>query len=180
MRPSRPCLAARSRRETCGRETTRWRRSMLHEHNGSKHRCVVNRTDAPFGPVAGGRHSARRGGPRREAILGHPEEQRKGDARGAHALEAQPLLPGVPHGRRRRVVAAPLALPHRRGRAKPRLDCLLVIRTFGCSCHLHQISCYLGSDLHLNSVNSPYAYFSSLLMNFVHPKKPLFQSSSNN
>ena len=58
------------------------------------------------------------------------------------------------------------------------LDCLSVIRTFGCSCHLHQISCYLGSDLHLNSVNSPYAYFSSLLMNFVHPKKPLSQSSS--
>jgi hypothetical protein len=84
----------------------------------------------------------------------------------------------VPHGRRRRVVAAPLALLRRRDRAEPRLDCLSVIRTFGCSCHLHQISCYLGSDLHLNSVNSPYAYFSSLLMNFVHPKKPLFQSSS--
>ena len=37
----------------------------------------------------GGRHSARRGGPRREAILGHPEEQRKDDARGAHAACSQ-------------------------------------------------------------------------------------------
>ena len=180
MRPSRPCLAARSRRETCGRETT-----------SGGGRCSASTTAASTGAWSTGPTRPLARWPAAGILLvaavliarlswATPKERRKGDARGAHALEAQPLLPGVPHGRRRRVVAAPLALPHRRGRAKPRLDCLLVIRTFGCSCHLHQISCYLGSDLHLNSVNSPYAYFSSLLMNFVHPKKPLFQSSSNN
>ena len=67
---------------------------MLHEHNGSKHRCVVNRTDAPFGPVAGGRHSARRGGPRREAILGHPEgaEERRRTRRACSMLSKRNLF----------------------------------------------------------------------------------------
>ena len=118
MRSSRPCLAARSRREMCGREPTRWRWPMLHELSGSKHRCAVNRTDAPFGPAA-------------SVLLvtafliarlswATPKERRKGDARGAHALEVQPLLPGVPHGRRRRVVAAPLALLRGHGHAEQR------------------------------------------------------------
>ena len=73
MRSSRPCLVARSQREMCVREPTRWRWPMRHELSGNEHRCAVNRTDAPFGPAASGRRFARHDIPRREVNLGHPE-----------------------------------------------------------------------------------------------------------
>jgi hypothetical protein len=95
-----------------------------------KHRCTVNKTVLPF--VATAVDGARLDGSflARKAVMWHATGAAESDVRGAEALEAERVLPTLPRGRGRRVVAAvsachPVRARQRRGQAGQPVQALI-------------------------------------------------------